>query len=87
MYIKEGKQFPGKQKFDSKNQDMFDNQQQKCFFKSFPLACFPRKGLSKNFGDEAHLETFLKDSIEDVIKISQMMSYTELRLRTTRKGW
>ena len=66
---------------------MFDNQQQKCFFKSFPLACFPRKGLSKNFGDEAHLETFLKDSIEDVIKISQMMSYTELRLRTTRKGW
>ena len=29
---KEGCHFPGKQKFDSKTQDMFDNLQQKYFF-------------------------------------------------------
>ena len=40
---------------------------------------FPRRGLSKNSDDEAHLET-LKDSNEDVNKVNQMMSYTECRL-------
>ena len=34
MYIKEGNHFPGKQKFDSKTQDRFDNLQQNAFSKA-----------------------------------------------------
>ena len=41
---KKGTTFQRKQKFDSKTQDMFDNLQQKCFFKSFSKTNFPRKG-------------------------------------------
>ena len=40
---------------------------------------FPRKRLLK-IGDEAHLETLLKDSNEDDIKVNQTISYTECRL-------
>ena len=36
LFVKKGNHFPEKQKFDSKTQDMFDNFQQKCFFKNFP---------------------------------------------------
>ena len=36
MYVKEGNHFPRKQKSDSKNENMFDNLQQKYFFKNFP---------------------------------------------------
>ena len=36
MCVKERNPFPGKQKFDSKTQDMFDDFQQKYFFESFP---------------------------------------------------
>ena len=80
MFIKEGNYFPGKQKFDSKTQNMFDNFQLKCFFKSFIQTQFPRRGLSKSSDGEVYLETFLKDSSEDVTKVNKMMSYTECRL-------
>ena len=73
MCLKEGNHFPGKQKSDSKTQDMFDNLQQKCFFESFPSTHFSRRGLSKysdndahKYSDnDAHQET-LKDSNKDV---------------------
>ena len=58
---------------------MFDNLQQQYFFKTFPQTHFPWKGLLK-IGDEAHLETLLKDSNEDDIKVNQKISYTECRL-------
>ena len=41
---------------------------------------FPGRGLSKNSDDEAQLETFLKDSNEDVNNVNQMMFYTECKL-------
>ena len=51
---------------------------------AFSKASYERSFLGevyqKKSDDEAHLETFLKDSNEDVNKVNQMMSYNECRL-------
>ena len=36
IYVKKGNHFPRNQKSDSKTENMLDNMEQKCFFKSFP---------------------------------------------------
>ena len=75
MYVKEGNHFPGKQKSGSKTQNMFGNLQQSS--KASHERTFLGEIYSENY---AHLETFLKESNEDVIKMNQMMSYTKCRL-------
>ena len=77
MYVKEGNHFLRKQKSYSKTENIFDNQN--AFSKASHNCTFLGE-VYQNTLTMMNLETFLKESNEEVIKVNQIMRYTKCRL-------